>query len=85
MPSDLNSIERAIGRVEGKIDGLHESIQVGASETARVEAQTLAAMKAIENRVTALERFKNWMIGAAFVMSLLLSVVWEWLRKKFFG
>lgn len=74
--SDLNELQRAVGRIEGKVDMLHEALNAYMAR----EEDTLASLG---RRTRVLERFRAKAAGVILVLSLIASVVAEWLISVF--
>lgn len=67
-------IQRALGRIEGKLDGIRDRLDRGDEET-----------KGLDDRVTKLESRAAYYSGAAGVIGAMLSVAGKYLWDRIFA
>lgn len=63
-----------LGRIEGKLDGVAEALGTHVKQDAAKHAE-------LDDRVDALERSKNWVIGAAAASVVIVQAGWALLMR----
>lgn len=66
MSDDLNELQRAVGRIEGKLD---EALKNATGSEAR--------QNRLGARVSKLEQWRSWTLGATAMLFLLLGALWR--------
>lgn len=70
----MGDVERTLGRIEGKLDGICDDIR-----------ETKASLRGQGQRIAGLEKSRSKFIGIVGAVGFAFSFAAVWLREKIFG
>jgi len=78
-------LSRALGHMEGQLEGIQNSVDDLRKSVDNNAASAAARVALIEARVSKLEQSKAYLLGAAAVLSLVLSMAYATVTKFMSG
>ena len=69
----LSEMQRAIGRIEGKMDAFIEQMRVQDDRTSKLEAKQEETAAKLETRMRTVERWQHWYAGLGTAIGALLG------------
>ncbi len=79
------NLSRALGHMEGQLEGIQNSVDDLRKSVVDDAASAAARVALIEARVSKLEQSKAYLLGAAAVLSLVLSMAYATVTKFMSG
>ena len=69
----ISEMQRAVGRIEGKMDAFIEQMKVQDDRTTRIEEQQTERSTKLDIRVSKVERWQHFYSGAGAILGALLG------------